>query len=172
MGKIANDREDLSKLLNGVQKSTISIDETIPEIKSLKKTKKKSSACVEYCGVEIPLEIHKICMEIEEALKSQGKYTKPLDFQIMNTAVQIYLYARLVRNLVEDNSYVHTRELTTSSESLRRALQYVGLTIDAKKGALNAEDSIENNPLANFLDNMNAESGSEQKIIKKKKPNK
>lgn len=177
MGKILDEREQLSKLLDGVTKQTTkaSIDDnkTVVKRKPKKTPEEKeqeaaAKADVEYCGIMIPQSIYNICKCIEEALKSQGKYTQALDFQIFNCSVQLYTYGQLVKKLVRGNKYVATRELTTCSESYRRSLQYCGLTIDAKKGALDAKDSVENNPLANFLNSME-ENTEETKVIKKKK---
>lgn len=180
MGKILNERDQLSKLLDGVQKETkpVSIDENKSVLKIKPKTKKtpeekkeESKKLEEYCGIMIPEQIFKICKTIESALQSQGKYTQALDFQIFNCAVQLYTYGQLVKKLVKGDKYVATRELTTCSESYRRSLQYCGLTIDVKKGALNAEDAIENNPLANFLSNLD-DDNTEKQIVKKKKSKK
>lgn len=177
MSKTTQDREDLTKLLNGSQadlKSKLSIDE--PEKEFTKPNKKKVAAIKKakkneqfYAGIMIPQEIYVCCKSLEDALKSQGKYTQAIEFQIFNTAVQMYTYNRLVKNLVYEDNYVATRELTTTSEAYRRSLQYLGLTVDVKKGALDAKESTENNPLVKFIEKMNSSEENQQMILKKKK---
>ena len=173
MGKVLDDRMALSKLLDGVKsESKISIDESeekfvpVTNLKAIKKPTRKTT----FCGMEVPEQIYNICAYIIDLLKTQGKYVSSMDLAIYNASVQQWVYNNLITNMISGKGqYIHTRELTTCSESLRRSLQALGLTVVDKKQGINAEDSAENNPLAKFLDNMEDEDKDEQVITKKKK---
>ena len=170
MGKITEDRKQLEQILNGVPKKTkISIDDSEPVERLTLNKEPMVVTSKEFCGMEVPLPIYNICMNIIENLKDQGRYTKGMDFMIFNASVQQYLYNDLITQKVWQVATIPTRSLTTASESYRRALQALGLTVVDKKKGLDASEDAANNPLSNFLDAMNKDDGeAKTKVLKKK----
>lgn len=168
MGKVADNMNNLSRLLNTAEDSGAEIDNTPAIIKRPPgRPKKKVVSYYTYCGMAVPNEIYDICMYIEGLLKEQGKYTPALEPQIYNCAVQQWVYNDLITAKITQREPVATRQLTTASESLRRALQSTGLTINDKKSGITKEQT-EVNPLQAFLEKMD-DSGQEEVLSKKPK---
>lgn len=170
MGKTLEDRKQLEQILNGMPKqSKISIDESEPVEKITISKKPKAVTSKTFCGMLVPLPIYNICQTIVDNLTQQGRYTKGMDFMIFNAAVQQYLYNDLITQKICNTATIPTRSLTTASESYRRALQSLGLTVVDKKKGLDADTDANNNPLSQFLSNLNDEEESKDtKVLKKK----
>ena len=168
MGRVANDMENLSTLINNTDSSSVSVDEIPTEIKrGPGRPKKKVVSYYTYCGMAVPNEIYDICMFLESLLKEQGKYSPALAPQIFNAAVQCWTYNDLITNKITQREPISTRQLTTASESYRRALQSLGLTVVDKKSGITKEQT-ETNPLQVFLDKMN-DDGDDKIVVKKSK---
>ena len=168
MGKIAAEMTSLSTLINGSPDSGAQIDDAPVEIKrSPGRPKKKVVSYYTYCGMAVPNEIYDICMYIEGLLKEQGKYTPALGPQIYNCAVQQWVYNDLIVAKITQREPVATRQLTTASESLRRALQSTGLTVADKKSGITKEQ-VELAPIDKFYQKMN-DSENDEIITKKPK---
>ena len=166
MGKIATEMNNLSTLLDGTSDSRASIDNIPAEIKrSPGRPKKKTVTYYTYCGMAVPNEIYDICMYLEGLLKEQGKYSPALGPQIYNCAVQQWVYNDLITSKITQKEPVATRQLTTASESLRRALQSTGLTVTDKKSGVTKEQT-EVTPMDKFMQKM--EGGGEDEVIIKK----
>lgn len=165
MGKTKENLDKLSVLINNTPESGVSIDELPTEIKrSPGRPKKKVVQYFRYCGMAVPNEIYDICMYLEGLLKEQGKWNPALAVQVYNCAVQQYVYNDLITAKITQREPVATRQLTTASESLRRALQSTGLTVQDKKSGINNEQ-VETTPMQSF---MNKIDGEPDEIISKK----
>ena len=170
MSKTLDDRKQLEQILNGMpKKSKISIDESEPVEKITLNKEPVVVTSETFCGMSVPLPIYNICQNIVDNLKEQGRYTKGMDFMIFNCAVQQYLYNDLITQKIWQTATIPTRSLTTASESYRRALQALGLTVVDKKKGLDADTDSTNNPLSQFLETMNSDEGDDNtKVLKKK----
>ena len=167
MGKTADDMQNLSVLIDSTAGPSPKIDDVPNVIKrSPGRPKKKVVEYYSYCGMAVPNAIYDICMYLEGLLKEQGKYTPALGPQIYNCAVQQWVYNDLITAKVTGREPVATRQLTTASESLRRALQSTGLTIQDKKSGITKEQTVED-PTIKFMNKI--EGGSEDVIVKKTK---
>ena len=165
MGNTKENLDKLSVLINNTPESGVSIDELPTEIKrSPGRPKKKVVQYFRYCGMAVPNEIYDICMYLEGLLKEQGKWNPALAVQVYNCAVQQYVYNDLITAKITQREPVATRQLTTASESLRRALQSTGLTVQDKKSGINNEQ-VETTPMQSF---MNKIDGEPDEIIAKK----
>lgn len=161
---------NLSTLLDGTSDSRASVDDMPVEIKrSPGRPKKKTVSYYTYCGMAVPNEIYDICMYLEGLLKDQGKWNPALGPQVYNCAVQQWVYNDLITAKITQKEPVVTRQLTTASESLRRALQSTGLTVTDKKAGVTKEQT-EVTPMDKFYQKM--EGGDDDEIITKKKPKK
>jgi len=166
MGKIVENMNNLSRLINNTSESGVSIDDMPTAIKrSPGRPKKKVVSYFVYCGMAVPNEIYDICMYLEGLLKEQGKWNPALGPQVYNCAVQQYIYNDLITAKITGREPVATRQLTTASESLRRALQSTGLTVNDKKSGITKEQT-EVNPLQAFLEKM--DDGGPDEVISKK----
>jgi hypothetical protein len=166
MGKISENMNNLSKLLNTSEEPAAKVDDIPTEIKrSPGRPKKKVVSYYTYCGMAVPNEIYDICMYLEGLLKDQGKWNPALGPQVYNCAVQQYIYNDLITAKITGREPVATRQLTTASESLRRALQSTGLTVNDKKSGITKEQT-EVNPLQAFLEKM--DDGGPDEVISKK----
>lgn len=168
MGKVAENMEQLSVLIDNTPDNGALIDGAPVEFKrSPGRPKKSQQKYFMYCGMEVPEQIYNICAYLEELLKEQGKYSPALAPQIYNCAVQQWVYNDLITSKITQKEPVATRQLTTASESLRRALQSTGLTVTDKKSGVTKEQT-EVNPLQAFLDKMNGDE-TEEVVVKKQK---
>lgn len=168
MGKTQDNLDKLSVLINNTSESGVSIDNMPTAIKrSPGRPKKKVVQYFIYCGMAVPNEIYDICMYLEGLLKDQGKWNPALAVQVYNCAVQQWVYNDLITSKITGREPVATRQLTTASESLRRALQSTGLTVNDKKSGITKEQT-EVNPLQAFLEKMDSD-GPEEVISKKSK---
>lgn len=169
MGKVSENMTALSTLLNETNNKA-EVDNAPEEFK--KKAGRPKKVVIEdkeWAGMMVPGEIYKICVYIKGLLEKTGRYTEELELQIYNAAVQEYLYNRMITNMIRQNEPVPSRNLVTCSESLRRALQALGLTIMDKKSAVTRETSGKN-PLSEFLNAMNND--DEEEVLVKKKNSK
>ena len=168
MGKTSEEMNRLSVLINNTEDNNADIDDAPKEFKKVGRPKKVVIKDEEWAGMSIPGEIYKICVYIKGLLEKTGRYTEELELQIYNAAVQEYLYNRMITNMIKQNEPVPSRNLVTCSESLRRALQALGLTIMDKKSAV-TRDTSGKNPLSEFLNAMNDDKDDEVLLKKNKK---
>ena len=169
MGKVVENLNNLSRLINNTPESGVSIDDMPTAIKrSPGRPKKKKQEYGTWCGLITPGEVYNVCIYLKELLEDQNKYVKALDIQIFNCAVQFYLYNQLITKMITQSEIVPVRALTTTSESFRRALQSLGLTVVDKKSGITKE-TTEENPLSVFLEKMQDDDGKEEIISKKSK---
>ena len=167
--RVKNNLQQLSTLINTTPESGVSIDEIPAVIKRPPgRPKKKVVSYYTYIGMAVPNEIYDICMYLEGLLKEQGKYTPALAPQIYNCAVQQYIYNDLITAKITGREPVATRQITTASESLRRALQSTGLTVNDKKSGITNEQPVENSAMGAFLEKIDG-SGDDEIISKKPK---
>lgn len=165
MGKTIENLNALTSIMNNTAESHVQIDDPPAEIKrSPGRPKKKVVTYYKYCGLTVPNEIYDICMYLEGLLKEQGKWNPALGPQVYNCAVQQYIYNDLITAKITQREQVATRQITTASESLRRALQSTGLTVQDKKSAINNEQ-VETTPMAGFMSKVD---GEPDEIISKK----
>ena len=166
MGKTVDNLNTLSNILDNTSESHVVIDGAPVEFKrSVGRPKKVKQQYFMYCGMEVPEQIYNICVYLENLLKEQGKWSPALSVQVYNCAVQQWVYNDLITAKITGREPVMTRQLTTASESLRRALQSTGLTVVDKKSGITKE-TTEVNPLSIFLEKM--EGDGRQDIITKK----
>lgn len=166
MGKVSENMTTLSTLLNETNNKT-EVDNAPEEFKKkVGRPKKVVIQDEEWAGMTVPGEIYKICVFIKGLLEKTGRYTEEFELQIYNAAVQQYLYNKMITDMIKQNEPVPSRNIVTCSESLRRALQALGLTIMDKKSAVTRESSGKS-PLSEFLDAMNKE--DEEEVLVKKK---
>lgn len=169
MGKVVENMDNLSRLLNTTEESNVNIDNAPIEIKRPPgRPKKKVVTYFKYCGMTVPNEIYDICMYLEGLLKEQGKWNQALGPQVYNCSVQFYLYNQLITKMITQSEIVPVRALTTASESLRRALQSTGLTVNDKKSGITNEQPVENSAMGAFLEKIDG-SGDDEIISKKPK---
>ena len=166
MSKTSEDMSSLSRLINGTNNEA-EVDGAPVEFKKRGRPKKSPQEYGTWCGLSTPKEIYNVCEYLKELLEDQKKYVKALDIQIFNCAVQFYLYNQLITKMITQAEPVPVRALTTTSESFRRALGGLGLTVQDKKNAIGKAD-VEVNPLQVFLNEMNDDK-DEDVLIKKKK---
>lgn len=165
MGKTKENLDKLSVLINNTSDAEVPIDEVPAEIKRPPgRPKKKVVSYYSYCGMAVPNEIYDICMYLEGLLKEQGKWNPALAVQVYNCAVQQWVYNDLITAKITQKEPVATRQLTTASESLRRALQSTGLTVQDKKSGIRNEQ-VEKTPMQGF---MNKVDGEPDEIISKR----
>ena len=100
-----------------------------------------------------------------ELLTEKGLYDSSLDIQIFNVACLLFQYNKLVNTFVTESTIVEQsvrgggvskkknpilNELVNCSESLRKNLKELGLSLDAKVTAVADTD-----PLSNLINDMN-----------------
>lgn len=166
MGKTVENLNALSDILNNTNEAEVVIDSAPVEFKrGPGRPRKKPQEYNIWCGLQTPAEIYNVCVYLKGLLEDQNKYSKALDIQIFNCAVQFFLYNDLITKTIEKREIVPVRALTTTSESFRRALQSLGLTVTDKKQGVSKEDT-EVNPMAAFVDAINSD--TEDVVLKKK----
>lgn len=168
MGKTAERMSELSVMLNGIEKSKVEIDKPNKEIKDIGTKRKKVKKEV-WCAMEVPKEIYDICIYLKELLTEQALYVKSMDVQILNVAVQMWVYSNLITKMISGEEMIPVRAITTASESFRRALQSLGLTVTDKKSGIRKEDAEGNNPLEDMIMAMNSTENDDVVIKKKNK---
>ena len=102
---------------------------------------------------------------LTELLTEKGLYDSSLDIQIFNVACLLFQYNKLVNTFVTESTIVEQsvrgggvskkknpilNELVNCSESLRKNLKELGLSLDAKVTAVADTD-----PLSNLISAMN-----------------
>lgn len=109
--------------------------------------------------------IKKIYNYLVELMKDKGLFDNSLEIQIMNVSCQIFQLQKLINAFVHtdstaeplktDKGYKYQRNPITSdivnlSESLRKNLRELGLSLESKVGAVSNTD-----PLSNLIESMN-----------------
>lgn len=168
MGKVAEQADQLQLLLNGVSNGTKKADIDNPPVPIKKKPgrPRKNIDKVEFLGLAVPEKIMSVVNAVKSMLESAGKYSEALDFAIYNCAIQLYVYNNLVTNMLSQKQFVATRELTTTSETLRRSLEALGLNMNKKTAGVSTDEA--NNPLVDLLTQLN-DSNKESEIVSKPK---
>lgn len=115
--------------------------------------------------LSVPKPIKKIVNYLTEILKEKQIYDTSLDVQIFNVSSQIYQYNKLMNSFVDEDAIIDNdvrgggtsrkknpllQDLVSISESLRKNLKELGLSLDAKVSAAG-----DNNPLNNLIQKMN-----------------
>lgn len=115
--------------------------------------------------LKIDKNIRKLINYLTELLTEKGLYDSSLDIQIFNVACLLFQYNKLVNTFVTESTIVEQsvrgggvskkknpilNELVNSSESLRKNLKELGLSLDAKVTAVADTD-----PLSNLISAMN-----------------
>ena len=115
--------------------------------------------------LSVPKPIKKIVNYLTEILKEKQLYDTSLDVQIFNVSSQIYQYNKLMNSFVDEDAIIDNdvrgggtsrkknpllQDLVSISESLRKNLKELGLSLDAKVSAAG-----DNNPLNNLIQKMN-----------------
>ena len=111
------------------------------------------------------ISLKKIYTYLVELMEIKGIYDSSLDIQIFNVSAQIYQYSKLVNSFVEEAAIVQQdvrgggtskkknpllADLVALSESLRKNLKELGLSLDSKVTAVQ-----DNDPLSKMIDAMN-----------------
>lgn len=113
--------------------------------------------------INLDKKIKKIYEYLVEILRQKGLYDNSLDVQILNVSSQIFQFQKLTNALVQmdvtpvrtENSYKYQRNPITSdlvnlSESLRKNLKELGLSLNS-----DIKGMATNDPLANLINEMN-----------------
>lgn len=115
--------------------------------------------------IKLDKNIKKIYTYLVELMEIKGIYDSSLDIQIFNVAAQIYQYSKLVNSFVEESAIIQQdvrgggtskkknpllADLVSLSESLRKNLKELGLSLDSKVTAVQ-----DNDPLSKMIDAMN-----------------
>lgn len=116
--------------------------------------------------IKLDRNIKKIYVYLVDLLKEKGLYDTSLDIMIFNIAAQIYQYNKLLNSFVESDSIIANAvrgkeghsykknpllaDLVNLSESLRKNLREIGLTLESKVTAVQDTD-----PLSNLISAMN-----------------
>lgn len=116
--------------------------------------------------LKIDKNIRKLITYLTELLTEKGLYDSSLDIQIFNVACLLFQYNKLVNTFVNSETIVANavrgqqersykknpilNELVNCSESLRKNLKELGLSLDAKVTAMQDTD-----PLSNLISAMN-----------------
>lgn len=115
--------------------------------------------------LKIDKNIKKLINYLTELLTEKGLYDSSLDIQIFNVACLLFQYNKLVNTFVTESTIVEQsvrgggtsrkknpilNELVNCSESLRKNLKELGLSLDAKVTAMQ-----DNDPLSNLINDMN-----------------
>ncbi len=115
--------------------------------------------------INLDKKIKKIYDYLVEILKQKGLYDNSLDVQILNVSSQIFQFQKLTNALVQmditpvrtENSYKYQRnpitaDLVNLSESLRKNLKELGLSLNSEIKGMNTTDPLSN--LINELQNI------------------
>jgi hypothetical protein len=115
--------------------------------------------------LKIDKNIRKLITYLTELLTEKGLYDSSLDIQIFNVACLLFQYNKLVNTFVTESTIIEQdvrgggtsrkknpilNELVNCSESLRKNLKELGLSLDAKVTAVADTD-----PLSNLISAMN-----------------
>ncbi len=117
--------------------------------------------------IKLDKNVKKIYQYIVELMTTKGLYDSSLDIQIFNVATLIYQYNKLVNAFVEEGAIVSNdvrgggqskkknpllADMVAVSESLRKNLKELGLSLDAKVTAVQDTDPL--NKLINEMNNI------------------
>jgi phage terminase small subunit len=115
--------------------------------------------------INLDTKIKKIYNYLVDLLKQKGLFDNSLEVQVLNVSCQIYQYQRLINAFVDTNSVVEptktekgykyqrnpiTTDLINLSESLRKNLRELGLSLESKVTGVSNTD-----PLSNLINEMN-----------------
>lgn len=115
--------------------------------------------------INLDTKIKKIYNYLVELLKQKGLFDNSLEVQVLNVSCQIYQYQRLINAFVGTDSVIEptktekgykyqrnpiTTDLINLSESLRKNLRELGLSLESKVTGVSNTD-----PLSNLINEMN-----------------
>ena len=115
--------------------------------------------------INLDTKIKKIYNYLVELLKQKGLFDNSLEVQVLNVSCQIYQYQKLINAFVGTESVVEptktekgykyqrnplTTDLINLSESLRKNLRELGLSLESKVTGMSNTD-----PLSNLIESMN-----------------
>ena len=115
--------------------------------------------------INLDTKIKKIYNYLVELLKQKGLFDNSLEVQVLNVSCQIYQYQRLINAFVGTDSVIEptktekgykyqrnpiTTDLINLSESLRKNLRDLGLSLESKVTGVGNTD-----PLSNLINEMN-----------------
>ena len=117
--------------------------------------------------VNLDNKIKKIYNYLVDLLKQKGLFDNSLEVQVLNVSCQIYQYQKLINAFVQTDSVTEqiktekgykyqrnpiTTDLINLSESLRKNLRVVGLSLESKVTGMSNTDPLTN--LINELQNV------------------
>lgn len=115
--------------------------------------------------INLDTKIKRIYNYLVELLKQKGLFDNSLEVQVLNVSCQIYQYQKLINAFVGTESVVEptktekgykyqrnplTTDLINLSESLRKNLRELGLSLESKVTGMSNTD-----PLSNLIESMN-----------------
>lgn len=115
--------------------------------------------------INLDTKIKKIYNYLVDLLKQKGLFDNSLEVQVLNVSCQIYQYQRLINAFVGTDSVIEptktekgykyqrnpiTTDLINLSESLRKNLRELGLSLESKVTGVSNTD-----PLSNLINEMN-----------------
>lgn len=115
--------------------------------------------------INLDNKIKKIYNYLVDLLKQKGLFDNSLEVQILNVSCQIYQYQKLINAFVGTDSVIEptktekgykysrnplTTDLINLSESLRKNLRELGLSLESKVTGMSNTD-----PLSNLINEMN-----------------
>ena len=115
--------------------------------------------------INLDNKIKKIYNYLVDLLKQKGVFDNSLEVQILNVSCQIYQYQKLINAFVGTDSVIEptktekgykysrnplTTDLINLSESLRKNLRELGLSLESKVTGMSNTD-----PLSNLINEMN-----------------
>lgn len=115
--------------------------------------------------INLDTKIKKIYNYLVDLLKQKGLFDNSLEVQVLNVSCQIYQYQKLINAFVGTESVVEptktekgykyqrnplTTDLINLSESLRKNLRELGLSLESKVTGMSNTD-----PLSNLIESMN-----------------
>ena len=115
--------------------------------------------------INLDTKIKKIYNYLVELLKQKGLFDNSLEVQVLNVSCQIYQYQRLINAFVGTDGVIEptktekgykyqrnpiTTDLINLSESLRKNLRELGLSLESKVTGVSNTD-----PLSNLINEMN-----------------
>lgn len=115
--------------------------------------------------INLDSKIKKIYNYLVELLKSKGLFDNSLEVQVLNVSCQIFQYQKLINAFTQTDSVVDqvktekgykyqrnplTTDLINLSESLRKNLRELGLSLESKVTGMSSTD-----PLSNLIEEMN-----------------
>lgn len=91
--------------------------------------------------MQIPVPIYEICVYLKSIMEEQNTYSKALDLQLYNIAIQYYAYNEMCMELVDPDTQFKPRpkDLCQVGETLRKALREIAWT----KGGCGRNQAIE-----------------------------